>query len=83
MVYIVAITSQGQISIPAKIRKQLGLFRTSSAQVSVSDGKMIVEPVRDLLSLAGSMKTKKKLQSQKIRQEFEHFLADEATHSQK
>lgn len=60
MVYSVSITSQGQISIPAKIRRQLGLSKISKAIVSVANGKMIVEPVKDFLELAGSLKTNKK-----------------------
>lgn len=57
---IVSITSQGQISIPAKIRKELGLNTKKKALVSTDHGKMIVEPVKDLLELKGSLKTNKK-----------------------
>ena len=41
MIYIVSITSQGQISIPAKIRKALNLSRTNRAIVSVEKNKII------------------------------------------
>lgn len=60
MNYTVTITSQGQLSIPAKIRKLLGFSKTKKAIVSVHDGKLIIEPVKDLLELAGSVKTTKK-----------------------
>ncbi len=60
MAYSVSITSQGQISIPAQIRRELGLSKTSKAIVSVANGKVMIEPVRDFLELAGSLKTNKK-----------------------
>jgi AbrB family looped-hinge helix DNA binding protein len=60
MTYTVSITSQGQISIPAKLRRKLGLDRTRRAIVSEEKGRLIVEPVKDFLELAGSIKTDKK-----------------------
>lgn len=60
MIFTVSITSQGQISIPAKIRRDLGLKKTSKALVRVENKKMVVEPIGDLLELKGSLKTNKK-----------------------
>lgn len=60
MSYTVSITSQGQINIPALIRRQLGLSKNSKAIISVKGGKMLVKPVKDLLELKGSIKTSKK-----------------------
>ncbi len=60
MSYTVSITSQGQISIPAKIRQELGLSKRKKALVSIENGKVIIEPVREFLELAGSLKTDKK-----------------------
>ena len=59
MSYTVSITSQGQISIPALIRKQLGLSKNSKAIISVKGGEMLVKPVKDFLELKGSINTKK------------------------
>lgn len=59
MTFTVSITSQGQISIPAKIRRELGFAKTNRAIVSVEKGKMIIEPVQDFLELGGSLKTNK------------------------
>jgi len=53
--YTVSITSQGQISIPAKIRKSLNLDKYSKAYVREENGKVIVEPVEDFMSLKGSL----------------------------
>lgn len=80
MAYTVSITSQGQISIPAKIRRELGLSKKKKAFVSVQDGKMVVEPEKDFLELAGSLKTYKKVKASpsEMRAAFEQYLADEA-----
>lgn len=59
MIYTVSITSQGQISIPAKIRRELGFTKNNKAIVSVEKGRVIIEPVKDLLELGGSLKTNK------------------------
>lgn len=78
MTYTVSITSQGQISIPAKLRRKLGLDKNKKAFVSEEKGKLIVEPVKDLLELKGSLKTKIKATPRQIREAFEEYLAQEA-----
>ena len=78
MTYTVSITSQGQISIPVKIRRQLGLEKAKKALVSVQEGKVVVEPVKDFLELGGSLKTNIKVSPRKMRQAFEQYLAEEA-----
>ncbi len=78
MTYTVSVTSQGQISIPAKIRRDLGLDKTRQAIVSQEDGKIIVKPVRDFLDLGGSLKTTKKPLSNRELHEFvAQAMADE------
>lgn len=76
MVYTVSITSQGQLSLPAKIRKQLGFSRNNKAIISVKNGKVTIEPVIDVLSLKGSLKTHIKAPSQQIRKAFEKHLSE-------
>ena len=76
--YTVTITSQGQISIPAKIRRSLGLNKTRRALVSQQNGKIVVEPVKNLLELRGSLKTNIKASPRQIREAFEEYLAKEA-----
>lgn len=58
MSFIVSITSQGQISIPAKIRRELGLGKHKKALIKREGNKMIVEPAGDFLDLAGSFRHK-------------------------
>lgn len=60
MVYTVSITSQGQISIPIQLRRKLGLEKNKKALVTEQAGKLVVEPVKDLLELGGSLKTNRK-----------------------
>ncbi len=78
MVYTVSITSQGQISIPAKLRRELGLGSGKRALVSVEGERLIIEPVADLLDLKGSLKTNIKATPRQIREAFGQYLADEA-----
>lgn len=58
MQQIVSITSQGQITIPASMRRKLDLEKYKKAAVRAEENKIIVEPIPDLLSLAGSLKDK-------------------------
>lgn len=52
--YTVSITSQGQVTIPAKVRKALGLKKGEKVNFFLEDGGVRMEPVPDLLSLAGA-----------------------------
>jgi len=78
MVYTVSITSQGQISIPVKFRRELGLEKGKKASVSLDANRIIVEPIPDLLELRGAFRTNKKIPFNKIRQGFGEYLAKEA-----
>ena len=75
MNYIVSITSQVQISIPAALLKRYGFDQTRKAVVySKDDGKLIIEPITDFLSLKGALKGRK-IDFKKVRKEFESYLA--------
>lgn len=75
MTYYVSLTSQGQMSIPAKLRRQLGLEKTRKVMVRADEGKLIVEPVRDILELRGVFASKKKFSRAAERRAFEEALA--------
>lgn len=75
---MVSITSQGQISIPARFRKELGLNTGKKALVSMEDKKLIIEPVKDFLDLRGSLKTDIKATPRQIRKAFGRYLTQEA-----
>jgi len=81
MTYTVSITSQGQISIPAKLRKKLGLDKKNQALISESEGRLIIEPVKDVLELEGTFQTNIKAGPKEIREAFEVHLAKLAAKS--
>lgn len=58
MIDFVTITSQGQISIPAAMRKALGLETGQKLSIQVEEGKITLEPAKDLLDMAGKYKLK-------------------------
>lgn len=65
MTYTVSITSQGQISIPAKLRRKFRLDKSGKVIISEESDKLILEPVEDFLNLKGSIKSNKKPLSNK------------------
>ncbi|OGK37771.1 hypothetical protein A3F03_01645 [Candidatus Roizmanbacteria bacterium RIFCSPHIGHO2_12_FULL_41_11] len=78
MTYTVSITSQGQLSIPVSIRRILDLDKTKKALLSLEKGRVIIEPVKDLLELGGSLKTTKKaLSNQQLHEFVEQSATDE------
>ena len=78
MTYTVSITSQGQISIPTKLRDKLGLNKKGKAFVTEQNGKLIVEPVKNILELRGSLKTNKRpLTNDEIHDLFAKSVVDE------
>lgn len=78
MTYTVSITSQGQISIPAALRRKFDFDKTKRALITEDNGNLIIEPVKDLLELAGSLKTKRKpLSNQKLHELFAKSVAEE------
>ena len=58
MQQIVSITSQGQITIPASIRRLLGLDKYPKATVRLENKKIIIEPIPDILTMGGLLKKK-------------------------
>ncbi len=58
MTYTVSITSQGQISIPAKFRRELGLEGGKKALVKKEGERLMIESIPDIFSLKGSLKHK-------------------------
>ena len=55
--------------------------KTKKAIISKEGNKLVIEPVDDLLSLAGVFKSQKKISFKKIRRDFEYYLASEAVKS--
>ncbi|AKM83356.1 hypothetical protein A2422_04070 [Candidatus Woesebacteria bacterium RIFOXYC1_FULL_31_51] len=64
--YTVSITSQGQISIPAKLRGLFNLKSTNKATVISTEDGILIKPIVDFLELSGSLITNKKSLSNSI-----------------
>ncbi|HSW88322.1 MAG TPA: AbrB/MazE/SpoVT family DNA-binding domain-containing protein [Candidatus Saccharimonadales bacterium] len=78
MTYAVTITSQGQLNIPVKIRQELGFFKKTKVLVSITEGKMVIEPIKDVLALRGSIQTNKQaLSNDELHARFAHSLVEE------
>jgi AbrB family looped-hinge helix DNA binding protein len=78
MTFTVTITSQGQISIPAKLRRKLGLDKNKRALIREKNGEIIVKPVKDFLELAGSLSqyAKKNKSMEQIMEEEEKAIGE-------
>lgn len=80
MQQIVSITSQGQITLPASIRRLFNLDKYKKALVKAESSRIIVEPIDDITTLAGALKERAikkrkiadiiKLEEQKIQKMF-------------
>ncbi len=55
MVHLISITSQGQISIPAVMRRDMQLDMYKKVFIRRIGKQIIIEPVENILSLAGSL----------------------------
>jgi len=55
MIYTATVTSQGQITIPAKLRRELGLDRATISITKNANDTIELKKTPDLLSLGGSL----------------------------
>ncbi len=55
MIYTATVTSQGQITIPAKIRKGLGLEKLQKVILTLKKNYVVLEPEPDIMKLSGSL----------------------------
>jgi len=70
MLNTTTMTQKGQITIPQHIRKALNVDRDSKFFVSLDKekGRVILEPLTDLLSLAGSLASDVVLTDQELKE---------------
>lgn len=52
---VVTVTSQGQITIPASMRKQLNLNNSKELILTFLNGKVTMEPTKDIYQLQGAL----------------------------
>lgn len=74
MMYSATVTSQGQITIPAKVRRQLKLDKRRNVIIETQGEKIVITPEVDILELRGVFKTKKKIPFKVARKAFEKAL---------
>ncbi|MDO8610659.1 MAG: AbrB/MazE/SpoVT family DNA-binding domain-containing protein [bacterium] len=55
MVFTATITSQGQITIPAKARKKLGLIPSKKIIITMQEDSLLLQLEPDLMELSGSL----------------------------
>ncbi len=53
MAYFMSITSQGQVSIPAKLRRELSLHTNQKVFMKREGNRIVIEPTADISSLKG------------------------------
>ena len=50
---LATVSSKGQITLPARARRELGIRQHGRVTVEVRNGEMIIRPAPDLLALQG------------------------------
>ena len=75
-----SVTYQGQISIPAALRRLFGMDKNKNVLIYAEDDGVKIRTVKDFLELSGSLKTDKKpLTNDQLHEIFGKALAREAT----
>jgi AbrB family looped-hinge helix DNA binding protein len=73
MKYSYTLTKKGQLTLPREVRERLGLKPLSRVSVFFDEEKQMVQlqPQRDIVDLAGTIKSKKPFDAEKLRDKFE------------
>ena len=67
---------KGQVTIPADIRKIIGVEPQDKVMVMKEEDRIIIQPMPDIFSLMGSVKPKSKPEDlKKMRQKFIDYLS--------
>jgi AbrB family looped-hinge helix DNA binding protein len=59
MQYSTSVTQKGQATIPAPIRKKLGIQPNTKIIFEIKEDEVIIKPVPDFFSMKGSIKSDK------------------------
>ncbi len=59
MQFVTSVTQKGQATIPAVIRRKLGIKTNSKIVFEVNNNEVSIKPVVDFFSLKGSIKSSK------------------------
>lgn len=74
MNYVVNITSQGQISIPVKLRRKYQMDKAGQVIVREQDNALLLTSVGDIDALMGSLHSKKRFSRAQERKAFEEAI---------
>jgi len=74
-VFSSTITQKGQVTIPKKIRDALNLKPNDQVVFVRRGDSIILKPVKEILSLRGSIKVKQPQEFSKIRIETQHIVS--------
>lgn len=75
--YRSTLTSKGQATIPALLRKKLGVTFGERIIFEENDGKVTLRPIIDISSLRGSLKSKIKYSDKKANEAIGKMFAQE------
>jgi antitoxin PrlF len=56
---IATVSSKGQITLPARVRTELGIRKKDKVQFLVRDGELVIKPLRSFRELRGILSPKK------------------------
>lgn len=78
MNFITKITTQGQVTIPISVRKELGLSTSDKVLFVKENNRIYIKPAKNFLDLKGSIKSKKVFSDEKADKEIlKSFEKDE------
>lgn len=67
MTSVTTVTQKGQVTLPLAIRKMLAIKPYDRVLVRISDGLITIEPVKDILDLAGTVTVNSKINTVQTR----------------
>jgi AbrB family looped-hinge helix DNA binding protein len=57
--FTTTVTQKGQVTLPKKVRQMLNIEAYDQVRVTVSENKAVIEPVADIIDMAGTVKPRK------------------------
>lgn len=78
MQFTTTVTQKGQATIPIAIREKLGIKPNSKVSFEINDrNETVIKPVKDFLSLRGSLTSKKPFDIEAMDKAVEEYIAKE------
>lgn len=71
MQFVTTVTQKGQVTIPKYLREAFKIKRMSKVAILASRNQLVIQPLEDIVDLAGTLKPKQKRSILKARAEME------------